>query len=201
MHAIVILAHPKPGSFNHALAELARRELTTLGYRVRLLDLYAQGFNPLLGAAELERAHTPSAEVREHADLVLAADAIVVVHPNWWSQAPAILKGWLDRVLRAGEAYRFGTDANGQGIIVGLLKARAALVFTTANTPQAVDDARYGDPLENFWKRCVWGFCGIPEIERRNFTPLITSTPETRAAWLDEAGATLRRRFGPPASA
>lgn len=136
MQALVVLAHPKPGSFNHALADAACRELAGLGYRVSLRDLYAEGFDPLLADAELGRGHIPPEHIREHANLVLAADAIVVVHPNWWSQALTILKGWLDRVLRTGEAYRFATDANGQGVIVGLLKARGALIFTTANTPQ-----------------------------------------------------------------
>lgn len=196
MQALVVLAHPKPGSFNHALADAACRELAGLGYRVSLRDLYAEGFDPLLADAELGRGHIPPEHIREHANLVLAADAIVVVHPNWWSQAPAILKGWLDRVLRTGEAYRFATDANGQGVIVGLLKARGALIFTTANTPQEIDEALYGDPLDNFWKHCVWGFCGVKQVARRNFTPVIASTPEIRACWLAEAAAMVRKQFG-----
>ena len=184
MHILIILAHPKPGSFNHAIADTARRTLEAAGHQVSLRDLHAEGFAPLLTPEELVRGHVPTPEVREHADFVLAADAIIVVHPNWWGQAPAILKGWLDRVLRAGEAYRFGTNDKGEGIIIGLLKARAALVFTTSNTPREAELALYGDPLDNFWKRCVWGFCGVPRVERRNFESVIVSTPEQREAWL-----------------
>ncbi|PLK48209.1 NAD(P)H-dependent oxidoreductase [Uliginosibacterium sp. TH139] len=186
MNILIVLAHPKPGSFNHAIADTVRNTLEAAGHQVTLRDLHGEGFDPLFTPDELARGHVPTPEVREHADLVLNADAIVVVHPNWWAQAPAILKGWLDRVLRAGEAYRFGTNEQGEGVIIGLLKAKAALVFTTSNTPREAELRLYGDPLDNFWKACVWGFCGVPKVERRNFESVIASTPEQRAEWLQE---------------
>lgn len=187
MKLLIVLAHPQPGSFNHALAQTMGDALRAAGHEVSLRDLCAEGFDPLFTAEELQRGHTPPALIRAHADAVLAADGIVVVHPNWWGQPPAILKGWLDRVLRAGEAYRFGTNEQGEGIVIGQLKARAALVITTSNTPREAELARYGDPLDTLWKRCVWGFCGVPRVERRNFESLILSTPALRAQWLAEA--------------
>ena len=60
------------------------------------------------------------------------ADGLIVVHPNWWSQPPAILKGWMDRVLRQGVAYEFGEG----GAVIGLLEGKTALVLTTSNTPR-----------------------------------------------------------------
>ena len=59
------------------------------------------------------------------------------MHPNWWSQPPAILNGWLDRVVRPGVAYEFRKDDAGRSLPVGLLRARAAVVLNTANVPQA----------------------------------------------------------------
>ncbi|NSL54710.1 NAD(P)H-dependent oxidoreductase [Uliginosibacterium aquaticum] len=192
MKILIVLAHPQPGSFNHALADTVRSTLEAAGHQVSLRDLYAEGFDPLFTPEELTRGHQPGAQVREHIDLLLNADSIVVIHPNWWAQAPAILKGWLDRVLRAGEAYRFGTNEKGEGVIIGLLKAKAALVFTTSNTPREAELRLYGDPLDNFWKACVWGFCGVPLVSRRNFESIIVSTPEQRAGWLAEAAALTR---------
>lgn len=195
MKLLIILAHPKPGSFNHAIASALRDALVAVGHDVTLRDLCAEGFDPHFTADELARGHTPPALVREHADEVLAADGILVVHPNWWGQPPAILKGWLDRVLRAGEAYRFGTNDKGEGIVIGQLKARAALVITTSNTPREAELERYGDPLDNLWKRCIWGFCGVPRVERRNFESVILSTPEQRAQWLADAQGLARALF------
>lgn len=195
MKVLILLAHPKPGSFNHALAQQVAATLSATGVLVTLRDLYAEGFDPRFTAAELARGNTAPPQIRAHADAVLAADGIVVVHPNWWGQPPAVLKGWLDRVLRPGEAYRFGTNAQGEGVVIGQLKARAALVITTSNTPREAELALYGDPLDNLWKRCVWGFCGVRKVERINFEPVIASTPEQREAWLAECARTAAALF------
>ena len=195
MRISVIVAHPNPKSFNHAIAEAAVAELKAAGHQVAYHDLHAEKFDPLLPASEFpQKAALPpaiEAQVREMAE----ADGVIVVHPNWWSQPPAILKGWLDRVLRPGAAYKFGAGPNGEGIIIGLLKVQAALVFTTSNTPPAKDVELYGDPLDNLWKRCVWGFCGVKTVHRESIAPVITSTPEQRAAWLAKAGELTRQLF------
>ncbi|SFN57362.1 Putative NADPH-quinone reductase (modulator of drug activity B) [Formivibrio citricus] len=195
MNILIVLAHPKTGSFNHALANSIRDVLQARGDQVTLRDLYAENFDPVMTPEELERDNVAPPVIREHADAVLAADGIVIVHPNWRSQPPAILKGWIDRVLRAGEAFRFVVDENGKGKVVGMLKARAALVINTSNTPEEVERAVYGDPLETLWKNCTWSFCGIPKVERRNFNPVIVSTPETRQAWLEEAATLALEAF------
>ncbi len=187
MNILVILAHPRVGSFNHGIAHGIAAALAEVGHRVTLRDLCAERFDPNFTDDELGRGNVAPPAIRDHADAVLAADGIVVVHPNWWGQPPAILKGWLDRVLRPGEAYRFGTNARGEGIVIGQLKARAALVVTTSNTPREAELERYGDPLDNLWKRCVWGFCGIDRVERINFEPVIGSSDQTRSTWLQQS--------------
>ena len=187
MNILIVLAHPKAGSFNHAIADSIRTALQARGDQVTLRDLYAESFDPVLTPAELERGNVAPPVVREHADAVLAADGIVIIHPNWRSQPPAILKGWVDRVLRAGEAFRFGVDENGKGVAIGMLKAKAALVINTSNTPQQAEVELYGDPLETLWKNCTFSFCGIPKVVRRNFEPVIVSTLEQRQEWLAEA--------------
>ncbi len=191
MRALIVLAHPRPGSFNHAIATTAAAALAAEGHAVDICDLYAEGFDPLFTPDELNRDCTLPPRIAAEIVRLKAAEAVIVVHPNWWGQAPAILKGWLDRVLRVGEAYRFGTNDKGEGVMVSLLNTRKALIFTTSNTPEAAERALYGDPLDNYWKRCVWGALGIP-AERRNFEPVILSTPEQRAAWLAEAAALTR---------
>ena len=187
MKASIILAHPNPKSFNHAIAAAAREALLTAGWTVNWHDLYAERFDPLLPAEELARDATLPPEIRRHCDEIVSADAIVIVHPNWWGQPPAILRGWQDRVLRMGIAYRFGTNEKGEGVPIGLLAAKWAIVFNTSNTPKDKEIAMFGDPLENLWTRCVLQFCGVQNTTRRNFEVIITSKLEERAGWLDEA--------------
>ncbi len=120
---------------------------------------------------------------------------LIFVHPNYWSRPPAILCGWVDRVLRAGRAYNFVPDGKGGAKAVGLLKVKVGCVFNTANTPQEIEESVYGDPLEVHWRKVVFGLCGIPTVHRRNFSPMIVSTPEQRQQWLEEVRSTMDRLF------
>ncbi len=195
MKASVILGHPTPGSFNHALAQAAVGTLQAGGHEVVFHDLYQEQFDPVMTTAEIPRGAAMPPAVERHAAELEAAEGLVIVHPNWWCQPPAILKGWVDRVLRPGRAYNFVPDGKGGGKAVGLLKIRTALVITTANNPQAKEVELYGDPLEVFWKRVVFGICGIPDVRRLVFAPVIGSSLEQRQAWLGEAERGVREGF------
>ncbi len=195
MNVSVILAHPHPGSFNHAIARAAAAQLRENGHRTVLHDLYAEGFDPILPAWEIPEGAPLTRPVADHCSEIVAADGIVVVHPNWWGQPPAVLKGWVDRVLRPGVAYRFLEGDSGEGVPLGLLKARAALVFNTANTPAEREAVVFGDPLETLWKNCIFGLCGVPIFYRQTFGVIVTSTPEQRARWLSQVRASVDLHF------
>jgi putative NADPH-quinone reductase len=119
----------------------------------------------------------------------------VIVHPNWWGQPPAILKGWIDRVVRPEVAYRFLEGDSGEGVPEGLLRAKTAVVLTTSNTNENRELAVFGDPLEALWVRCVFGLCGVEDVRRRNFGVVVTSSGQERAVWLQDAAEMIRRAF------
>ncbi|TDD66392.1 NAD(P)H-dependent oxidoreductase [Actinomadura rubrisoli] len=150
MNVLWIFAHPEPRSFNGALRERGVRTLRGLGHHVRQSDLYAMGWNPLVGpadfghdprerllvGAESERAHATgalSADIRAEQDKITWSDALVLQFPLWWHGMPAILKGWFDRVFVQGFAFGV-TDARGRTLRYGDggLAGRRALVVTTA---------------------------------------------------------------------
>jgi putative NADPH-quinone reductase len=195
MKLSLILAHPSPGSFNHAIAETARQTLLRSGHTVFFHDLHAEGFDPILPAHEIAKGAALPADIARHCAEIAAADGIIVVHPNWWGQPPAILKGWIDRVIRPGVAYAFLESDSGEGVPRGLLHARTALVFNTTNTPLERERQVFGDPLETLWKNCVFGLCGVNDFHRRVFGVIVTSTAEQRAAWLAEVEETFERCF------
>jgi NAD(P)H dehydrogenase (quinone) len=192
MKVLVVLGHQRQGGFCHAVASAAVDELKSAGHDVVYHDLYAERFDPILPDDQILKTATVDPEIQRHCDEVRAADGYVIVHPNWWAMPPAILKGWLDRVFRQGVAYEFGPG----GTIVEHLAGKRALVLTTSNTPRDAELAVFGDPLENLWKTCVFGFCGVKDFHRRNFESIVLSTPEQRADWLDETRRLVRRRFG-----
>ncbi len=191
----LILAHPDPSSFNHALAGAARAELERRGHEVAFHDLYAEGFDPVLSAGEIAEGAALPAAVDRHCRELAAADGIVVVHPNWWGQPPALLKGWIDRVVRPGVAYRFLEGDGGEGVPEGLLRARAAVVFNTSNTRPARERKVFGDPLETMWKNCVFGLCGVKKFYRRTFGVVVTSSHADRERWLAEVREAVGRFF------
>ena len=195
MNLLILLAHPGPASFNHALADAVRDALQADGHAVTYHDICAEGFAPALPAAEIPAAAVLPPELQRHCDELRAADGLVIVHPNWWGQPPAVLKGWIDRVLRPGVAYRFLPGDTGEGVPVGLLRARTAVILNTSNTHAAREQAAFGDPLEAIWKRCIFDLCGVRDVRRRMFSVLVASTPAQRAAWLAEAVALCRQAF------
>jgi putative NADPH-quinone reductase len=184
MEISVILAHPDRRSFNHAIAQTVCRTLARSGHMVRFHDLYAEGFDPLLTPAELDtKSHLP-AELAGYCEELRRSDGLVIVHPNWWGQPPAAMKGWIDRVLRQGVAYEFQAGDSGEGVPVGLLRAKTAIVFNTSNTPPQREMQEFGDPLDRLWKKCILEFCGVRNVVRETFSVVIASTPEQRAEWL-----------------
>jgi NAD(P)H dehydrogenase (quinone) len=195
MTVSLILAHPDTTSFNHAVARAVAAELEARGRQVNFHDLYAEGFDPVLRTSEIADGAALPGAIERHCVELAAADGIVVVHPNWWGQPPALLKGWIDRVIRPGVAYRFQEGDGGEGVPVGLLKARAALVFNTSNTPERREMKAFGDPLEILWKNCIFDFCGVKRFYRRAFRVPVTSTREQRERWLAEARAAAAKYF------
>jgi putative NADPH-quinone reductase len=187
MKVSVILAHPHRGSFNHAIAGTVLDVLRKNGHTLFFHDLYAERFDPVLPFEEIPKDAALDPVVAGHCHEIAVADGIVIVHPNWWGQPPAIMKGWIDRVARPDVAYRFLEGDAGEGVPEGLLRARTALVFNTSNTPPLREQEVFGDPLEDLWKTCFFSFCGVPEFHRRMFSVVVTSTESERMEWLSEA--------------
>jgi putative NADPH-quinone reductase len=126
-----------------------------------------------------------------YAKELLESDVLVFIHPNWWGQPPAILKGYIDRVIRPPYAYDFPPEDSGGGLPIGKLKGKFGLVFNTANTEQHREENYFHDPLDSIWERCVFGFCGIEQSERKTFRIVADSTEAERSGWLDDVRATI----------
>ncbi len=185
MQISVILAHPDHESFNHAITQTAMKALKANGHKVFFHDLYQEKFDPLLPASEITDDARLPAKIKKHCEEIAAADGIIIVHPNWWGQPPAILKGWVDRVIRPGVAYEFLEGDSGEGVPSGLLKAKVALVYNTSNTESKREKNVFGDPLETIWKNCIFGLCGVINFHRRTFNVIVTSTEKQRKIWLN----------------
>ena len=133
MRALVIYCHPRDTSFTAAVRDTVLNRLGAAGAEVRLLDLYAQGFDPRLSAAEhacYEDESRNCQPVRDQVAHLQWCDTLIFVYPTWWYGLPAMLKGWLDRVLVPGVAFKM-PDASNPSIRPGLQHIRRLGVFTT----------------------------------------------------------------------
>jgi len=195
MNVSVILSHPNKASLNHAIAATAVEMLKQNGHEVYFHDLYEEKFVPLLSSGEIPKDVSLPPDIERHCNEISNADGIVVIHPNWWGQPPAILKGWIDRVLRPGVAYEFLDGDEGEGVPNGLLKAKSALVFNTSNTETNREREAFGDPLETIWKNCIFDLCGVTNFYRRMFNIVVASTEEQRKEWLKEVRQTVDKHF------
>ncbi|MEL6167564.1 MAG: NAD(P)H-dependent oxidoreductase [Pseudomonadota bacterium] len=132
MRALVVYSHPRPQSFTAAVRDLVVRKLLEAGAEVRVRDLYAEGFDPRLTSEDwecYEDEATNCDRVSDHVDDIRWCDALIFVYPTWWYGLPAMMKGWLDRVLLPGVA--FAMPELNKGIRPKLTHITRLGVFTT----------------------------------------------------------------------
>jgi len=133
MKIALILAHPSPASYGAALASHCIDALGEAGADVLVRDLYAMDFDPRLTARELAGAgQQPEADVAAERALLKSIDALLLVYPFWFNAPPAILKGYVDRVLSAGFGYQ-PTPHGADPLLVG----KTLMSVTTSGAPDA----------------------------------------------------------------
>ena len=198
MKVLLILGHPDKKSFNHAIARTCIKRLELNKHEVIFHDLCDENFDPMLNAEEIPKNGIISDTIKQHCADLIESDGIIIVHPNWWGQPPAILKGWIDRVIRPGVAYEFIDGDQGEGVPVGLLKAKTGLVFNTSNTNEVRENTIFKDPLETIWKNCIFDLCGIEIFDRKMFRIVVTSDLQQRQNWLKQVDDMTNQYFPKP---
>jgi NAD(P)H dehydrogenase (quinone) len=194
VEVLVVYANPDPASFGAALRDAAVAGAEDAGHQVTVLDLYAIDFDPCLSSDEhrryLDIAHDhPDPMVRDHIDHLRRADCLVFVYPTWWSGLPAVLKGWLERVLLPGVAFRL--DDRTRRVRPALTNIALLVGITTLGGPR--------------WERLLVGDAGRRTVRRTvravagwrcrtrwlSLYRLDDVAPEHRQAFLDRVRATM----------
>ncbi|MFQ3620858.1 MAG: NAD(P)H-dependent oxidoreductase [Spirochaetales bacterium] len=154
MHLLLVLAHPNRPSLNHFLADQIRTTLQKQGHVVELLDLYPLGFDPVLKREELLRKGSFDPSVVQFAEKLSKIDGLIFIHPDWWGLPPALLKGWVDRVLLPGVGYAY--EENGR-VVPLLTHVRASVVVTRDKEGEGLS--------RQFWLEQVFPLCGISPVK------------------------------------
>lgn len=138
MRALVVYCHPIPDSFCAALRDAAVRGLRSAGHEVSIIDLYGEKFEPVMRREEWARYVKLGGEIPDglgaHVDLVKSSQILVFVYPSWWGGLPAMLKGWFERVLLPGIAFRLNDKGR---IVPAMHHVRKVYMISTFGSPRS----------------------------------------------------------------
>jgi NAD(P)H dehydrogenase (quinone) len=175
---LLVYAHPNHKGHCGCFLQEIKKELERRKEPYEVLDLYAIGYDPVLKADEHYSSGSCSVapQNKEFQAKIGNAKRLVFVFPVWWQSMPAILKGFIDRVLVAGFAFRYVGK-----VPKGLLQGRKAAVFTSSGAPRFFTKMLYGDRALKGMVGDTLGFCGIAT---RGFSVggATTLTPANEAA-------------------
>ena len=180
--ALVLYAHPCEESFAASLHGAVVGALTTKGWQVDDCDLYAEGFDPVLTAAERRGYHdtaTNTHGVQAYVDRVVAADALILCFPVWNYGYPAILKGFFDRVFLPGLTFKM---ENGL-VKPGILKIEKLAAVTTYGGSR-LRSFLAGDPPRKLISRAVWGSTGRGKLRYLALYDMNRATVDQRQTFL-----------------
>lgn len=192
MNVLIVFAHPTQGSYNHAVLAIAREELEAAGHTVKVADLYAEGFQPAMlteDFAQFDGEAMPEEIIREQ-QRVEWSDAIVFIFPYWWWSMPAILKGWVDRVISYGWAWLDPGKPD-----LSPLPPRKVLVLTSAGASKAQLAKRgYDTAFDTQLRVGVFGYCNFPEVTIKFLYDVYPEAdPEVCTQRLEEARLEVRK--------
>ncbi len=179
-NVLIINGHPNANSYCHALAEAYKKGSVSKGNTVELLHLGELNFN-------LNLSHGYAQRTELEPDLIIAqekilwANHIVIIHPVWWGSVPALLKGFFDRVLLPGFAFKYKENSV---MWDKLLAGKTGHVIYTTDTPIWLYQYFFMAPSVNQVKKRVLQFCGITPVKVTGIAPIRNSTPEFRKNWL-----------------
>ncbi|HPI92518.1 MAG TPA: NAD(P)H-dependent oxidoreductase [Deltaproteobacteria bacterium] len=190
MNHLVIYAHPNTASFNHAVLDAYTHELAAAGHDVRIRNLYAIRFDPVILQSDYDMINrgTPPDDIRREQEHIDWAGIMTFIFPIFWAGMPAILKGYIEKVFALGFAYVFEGDRPR-----GILKGRKAVIINT--TGGALNYYQKSHMLESIRQTIdggVFRFCGIQVLEHKFFIGVPMSTPAERTLMLDEVRAVAR---------
>ena len=186
---LVILGHPSTDSFCGALADSYIEAAVAASHEVRVMRLGDLRFDPVLREG-YKQIQALEPDLRDAQADITWAEHIVWVYPIWWGGIPALLKGFLDRILLPGFAFQY---RKGKAFPDKLLKGRSAHLLVTMDTPPWYYKWFYRMPGLHQMRINTLAFCGITPLATLTFGPLLDSTAKQRDIWLEQARALSTR--------
>lgn len=193
MRTLIVYNHPREGSFCSAVREAVENGLKTGNHEYKVIDLDRDGFDPVMREKDL-KAFVTAGRIGEDGleevdPLVLRymkmmrwAEQIVMIFPIWWMTTPAMIKGFIDKVIFPGIVYKM----EGGKLVSKLSSLKQVTIITTMNTPSEVYHDIFGNSLEGSLIKGTFNQIGIHDIRWISLNMVKQAGDEKRWVWLDE---------------
>ena len=176
----IVYGHYNDKSFNASIKDTFIQTVKDNGNEVDIVDLYKENFNPVFAGEK------PDNEVLDHRKRIEGSDVIVLVAPIWNFRMPAILEGWIDKVLAPPWAFSFKKLFGNYGYPIGNLKGKRAIVFCTYGSPQFAIRTFFLNMPTKRLRRGVFNICGITDVVYKRFFAVPFVKDEQRKKFLEE---------------
>ena len=180
----LIYGHYNDKSFNAAIRDAFIKSSEDKGNKVDCVDLYKEKFNPIFAGEE------PDSTVLDHRKRIEKSDVIVLVAPIWNFRMPAMVEGWIDKVLSPPWAFSFKKLFGNYGYPIGNLKGKKAVVFCTYGSPQFAIRTFFLNMPTKRLRRGVLNICGITDVVYKRFFAVPFVSKEKREKFLEEVKRT-----------
>ncbi|MFD1392389.1 NAD(P)H-dependent oxidoreductase [Lacticaseibacillus jixianensis] len=187
-NTVIVTSHPYDGSFCHALMAAAKAGAEKAGNTVDVIDLEADGFDPVMHSKDLigflkHKAQDPQAI--DYIERVKAADHLILVFPIWWELMPAMMKGFIDKVVFPGETFNY--TKGGVGMASNLPNLKSTTIMTTMNTPKSLYRWVFGNAIQRALVRGTFVKMGLKHVKWMSCNMVKKSSDAKRQGWLKQA--------------
>ena len=180
----LIYGHYNDKSFNAAIRDTFIKSSEDKGNKVDCVDLYKEKFNPIFAGEE------PDNTVLDHRKRIEKSAVIVLVAPIWNFRMPAMVEGWIDKVLSPPWAFSFKKLFGNYGYPIGNLKGKKAVVFCTYGSPQFAIRTFFLNMPTKRLRRGVFNICGITDVVYKRFFAVPFVSKEKGEKFLEEVKRT-----------
>lgn len=196
MKTTIVYNHPYEGSFNHAILERAVETAEKAGQEVQVIDLDKEKFNPVMTSQDLlgfVKHEQVDPQAKRYGELLAQSQHLVLIFPIWWELMPAMMKGFIDKVVFPGSFYDY--KSNGLQMQRKIEGLETITIITTMNTPKSLYRFLYGNAIQKALVRGTFKKAGYKDVKWLSLNQVKQSSQEQRVGMLDRVANLLTKRF------
>jgi len=185
MRVVIVFNHPYEGSYCNAILNSVKSGLGKAGQEIDIIHLDNDKFNPVMTASDLlafKNKKSVDSQAKDYIQRVKAADHLVFIFPIWWELMPALMKGFIDKVIFPGETYDY--TSSGYGMVTLMKNIKSITVITTMNTPAIMYKLIYGDVIKKALIKGTLQKSGCKKVKWLSLNMVKMSSVDKRVIWL-----------------